>query len=173
MKRLQSILWAGVVSLLMAGGHADSADDSPLPRDEADGDLVKIAEVQVRTSDHGPVVLLLADGHAIPIFVDLTVAGSIQAALTGEKLPRPMSHDLMHTILETYGVKVTQAVISLKGGTYYGALRLSFSGQEKVFDSRSSDSIALAVHFHAPILVGKALLESAGALGPPSPRHQL
>ncbi len=125
-------------------------------------DLVKIAEVTVRMSDHGPVVLLQAEGRTIPIFVDLTVALSIQSALSGEKLPRPMSHDLMHTILNAYGGKVTQTVITLKDGIYYGALTVAFKDQVKVFDSRSSDSIALAVHFKAPILVGRDLLESAG-----------
>jgi bifunctional DNase/RNase len=127
-------------------------------------DLVKIAEVTVRISDHGPVVLLQAEGRTIPIFVDLTVALSIQSALNGEKLPRPMSHDLMHTILNAYGGKVTQTVITLKGGTYYGALTVAFKDQVKVFDSRSSDSIALAVHFKAPIFVGRDLLESAGKI---------
>ncbi len=125
-------------------------------------DSVKIAEVKVRMTDHGPVVLLQAEGRTIPIFVDLTVALSIQSALNGEKLPRPMTHDLMHTILDAYGGKVTQTVITLKGGTYYGALTVAFKNQIKVFDSRSSDSIALAVHFKAPILVGRDLLESAG-----------
>lgn len=125
-------------------------------------DPVKIAEVTVRMSDHGPVVLLQAEGRTIPIFVDLTVALSIQSALNGEKLPRPMSHDLMHTILDAYGGKVTQTVITLKDGTYYGALTVAFKDQVKVFDSRSSDSIALAMHFKAPILVGRDLLETAG-----------
>ena len=127
-------------------------------------DPVKIAEVTVRMSDHGPVVLLQAEGRTIPIFIDLTVALSIQNALNGEKLPRPMSHDLMHTILDAYGGKVTQTVITLKDGTYYGALTVAFKDQVKVFDSRSSDSIALAVHFKAPILVGRELLETAGKI---------
>ena len=132
---------------------------------------VKIADVQVRLSDHGPVVLLKAEGKVIPIFVDHTVAGSIQGALIGEKLPRPLSHDLMHTILESFGGKVTKTVITLKDGTYYGALSVSFKDQEKVFDSRSSDSIALAIHFKAPIFVGRDLLESAGkVLSEPKPQ---
>jgi bifunctional DNase/RNase len=115
-------------------------------------------------SDHGPVVLLQAEGRMIPIFVDLTVALSIEGALSGEKLPRPMTHDLMHTILDAYGGKVTQTVITLKGGTYYGTLTVAFKDQVKVFDSRSSDSIALAVLFKAPILVGRDLLESVGKI---------
>ena len=127
-------------------------------------DPVKIAEVTVRMSDHGPVVLLQAEGRMIPIFVDLTVALSIEGALSGEKLPRPMTHDLMHTILDAYDGKVTQTVITLKGGTYYGTLTVAFKDQVKVFDSRSSDSIALAVLFKAPILVGRDLLESVGKI---------
>jgi len=55
-----------------------------------------------------------------------------------------------------------QAVITLHDGTYYGALTVSVQGQVKTFDSRSSDSIAFAVHFKAPIIVGRDLLNSAG-----------
>jgi hypothetical protein len=134
----------------------------PAESSPANSEQVTIADVQVRSSDHGTVVLLLAEGKAIPIFVDLTVALSIQGALNGEKLPRPLSHDLMHTILEAYGGKVLRTVITLKGGTYYGALTVAMQDQVKTFDSRSSDSIALAVHFKAPIVVGRDLLESAG-----------
>jgi uncharacterized protein len=132
---------------------------------------VTIADVQVRLSDHGPVVLLRAEGKVIPIFVDDTVAGSIQGALTGVKLPRPLSHDLMHTILESFGGRVTKTVITLKSGTYYGAMTVTFKDQEKVFDSRSSDSIALAIHFKAPIIVARELLDSAGkTLTDPKPQ---
>lgn len=125
---------------------------------------IQIAEVKVRMSDHGPVVLLQAEDRMIPIFVDATVALSIQGALNGERLPRPMSHDLMHTILDAYGGKVLRTVITRKDGTYYGALTIAVNGEVKTFDSRSSDSIALAIHFKAPILVGRDLLESAGKI---------
>lgn len=130
----------------------------------APSEQVTIADVKIRMSDHGPVVLLQAEGKSIPIFIDVTVAGSIQGALNGERLPRPMSHDLMRAILEAFGGTVTQTVITLKGGTYYGALTVAFQDNVKVFDSRSSDSIALAIHFKAPIIVGRDLLNSAGKL---------
>jgi bifunctional DNase/RNase len=122
---------------------------------------VAVTTVTVRMSDHGPVVLLQAEGRVIPIFVDVTVALSIQGALSGERLARPMSHDLMRTILEAYGGKVLRTVITRKDRTYYGALTVAMQGEVKTFDSRSSDSIALAVHFNAPILVGRDLLESS------------
>lgn len=136
-------------------------------------DPVTITEVKVRFSDHGPVVLLQAEGKTIPIFVDLTVALSIQAALNGEKLSRPLSHDLMHTILETFGGHVTQTIITLKEGTYYGSLAVAFRNEVKVFDSRSSDSIALAIHFKAPIIVERDLLNSAGLVLGPSKAEDL
>jgi bifunctional DNase/RNase len=129
---------------------------------------VTIQEVRVRLTELGPVVLLIAEGRAIPIFVDATVASSIQGALSGEKTERPMSHDLMHSILQAFGGKVVQAVITLKGSTFHAALTVSFSDQVKVFDSRSSDSIALAIHSKAPIIVARDLLESAGTPLPKS-----
>jgi uncharacterized protein len=123
---------------------------------------ITIADVQVRMSDHGPVVLLEAEGRTIPIFVDTTVAMSILGALNGERLARPLSHDLMRTILDAYGGKVLKTVLTMKEGTFYGALTVAVKDQVKTFDSRSSDSIALAIHFKAPIIVGRDLLESSG-----------
>jgi len=123
---------------------------------------VKIENVQVRSTDHGHVVLLKAEGKVIPVFVDPTVALSIHGALSGEKTPRPLSHDLMHTILTAMNAKVTQVVITMHGTTYFGALSVATKETTKVFDSRSSDAIALAIHFKAPILVGRDLFDSAG-----------
>ena len=99
--------------LCVLGLAVAQADASSL----ATSEQVTITDVKVRMSDQGPVVLLQAEGKAIPIFIDVTVALSIQGALNGEQLPRPMSHDLMHTILEAFGGKVTQTVITLKSGT--------------------------------------------------------
>jgi len=59
-------------------------------------------------------------------------------------------------------ITAVRTVITLKAGTYYGSLTVAFQGQEKVFDSRSSDSIALAIHFHAPILVARDMLDAVG-----------
>jgi uncharacterized protein len=153
MRFVLSLCFLGALALPVV--HAD--ESSPVTSGQ-----VTITEVKVRISDRGAVVLLLAEGKAIPVFVDLTVALSIQGALNGETLSRPLSHDLMRTILEAYGGKVLRTVITLQGGTYYGALTVAVQDQVKTFDSRSSDSIALAVHFKAPIVVGRDLLESAG-----------
>lgn len=161
------LVFSVVVGLPGAVSRAQTESPGPPPSSQ-----VTISDVQVRLSDHGPVVLLKAEGKTIPIFVDMTVASSIYGALTGEKMSRPMSHDLMHSILEAFGGKVTQTVITLKGGTYYGALTVAFKDQVKVFDSRSSDSIALAIHFKAPIIVSRELLDSAGKVLTPETKAQ-
>ena len=127
---------------------------------------VRVDDVKVVWSDVGPVVLLTAREAVIPIFVDPTVAGSIQGALTGEKAPRPLSHDLMHTILQAYGMTVVQVRISLKEQIYFGELMMAVNGQTKVFDCRSSDGIALAIHFGTPIFVEEALLDKARKRNP-------
>jgi len=130
---------------------------------------VRIENVEVRVSPVGPVVLLKVRNKAIPVFVDAVVAESIQGALTGKKTPRPLTHDLMRTVLEAFDGKVTQVVVTLKERTFYAALTVTMQRTPKVFDSRSSDAIALAIHFKAPILVPQDLLDSQGVEleGPP------
>lgn len=123
---------------------------------------VRIQQVEVAVSPVGPVVLLKAQGKAIPVFVDATVAESIHAALSGGTLRRPFPHDLMHTILNAYGGKVTRVAISLKESTYFAVLTVQLRNETKVFDSRASDAIALATHFKAPIMVSRELLDAQG-----------
>lgn len=141
----------------------------PTPSVAADGPggavapgQVRIQNVEVRVSQLGPMVLLKVHNRAIPIFVDVVVAESIHGALTGQKPPRPLSHDLMHSILEAFDGRVSQVIVTLKDRTFYGALTVVVQKNAKVFDSRSSDAIALAIHFKAPILVSQELLDSAG-----------
>ena len=133
-----------------------SSAQTPLPAGQ-----IQIEDVSVLMSEMGPVVLLKAHGRVVPIFVDPTVAGSIDGALRGQKFSRPLSHDLMHTILLAYGGSVTHVTIKLKEQIYYGELAVVIQGDLKVFDSRSSDAIALAIHFDAPIYVEKELFDQA------------
>jgi len=150
---MKQLILLVAVGLIIGSSLGSSAAETP---------KVKIEHVEVRLTDRGHVVLLKAEQKVIPVFVDPTVALSIHGALTGEKTKRPLSHDLMHTILTTMNAKVTQVVITMHGSTYFGALSVATKDTTQVFDSRSSDAIALAIHFKAPILVGRDLLDSAG-----------
>ena len=159
-------IWPGIILSLAAA--VALAQDAPAASSETA--KVRVQSVEVITSPVGPVVVLRFRNKAIPVFVETVVAQSIQGALAGKAPPRPLSHDLMHTILDSLDAKVTQAVITLKDGTFYGALTILVGGKPKVFDSRSSDAIALAIRFKAPILLDQALLDAAGVDAPTEPR---
>ena len=164
---------------LVVCGLAGFACWQPLPSAAADDAAksaaapgqVRIQNVEVVLSQVGPVVLLKVEKRAIPVFVDAIVAESIRSALAGKKPRRPLTHDLMHAVLEGFDGRVTRVVVTLKDGIYYGALTVALRKTVKVFDSRSSDAIALAIHAGAPILVNQELLDSAGVeLEKPDPR---
>src|SRR5687768_17992327 len=104
-------------------------------RREADAGLVRVESTEIVMSPVGHVVLLKAQKRAVPIFVDAIVAQSIHGALTGEKYPRPLTHDLMRAVLESFDGKVSRAVITLKGSTYHADLTVLVRGTTKVFDS--------------------------------------
>jgi hypothetical protein len=126
------------------------------------GGEVRVEDVQVQLSDRGPVVLLRVGSKAVPVFVDALVAQGIQGALMQQKPPRPLSHDLMTTIIEAFDARVSQVVITEKNATFYGALTIVAGDTPKVFDSRSSDAIALAIRFKAPILLDPRLVDAFG-----------
>jgi bifunctional DNase/RNase len=123
---------------------------------------VRVEDVRVQLSDRGPVVLLRVGSKAVPVFVDALVAQGIQGALMQQKPPRPLSHDLMTTIIEAFDARVSQVVITEKNSTFYGALTIVAGDTPKVFDSRSSDAIALAIRFKAPILLDPRLVDAFG-----------
>ena len=161
MRRHSTRVMALAAALLMTTTMV-CAGDGVMAQDTDTG-LVRIERVEVHGSLVGPVVLLIAQNRAIPIFVDAVVATSIQSALSGEKLARPLTHDLMRSILEGFDGTVSRVVIMLKEQTYYADLSVLVAGKTKVFDSRSSDAIALATHFKAPMLVPRELLDRVGA----------
>ena len=153
--RKSLIVSAGIAFSLAAASVA--ASEGPKGAGE-----VRVEDVQVQLSDRGPVVLLRVGSKAVPVFVDALVAQGIQNALIGQKSPRPLTHDLMKTILEGLDAKVSQVLITEKDSTFYGALTIVVGNAPKVFDSRSSDAIALAIHFKAPILLDPRLVGAFG-----------
>ena len=122
---------------------------------------VTVQEVQVAVVGQSLVVLLIVGERFVPIHVDATVAGSIHSALSGSATPRPLSHDLMRLMLLELGAKVTGTVITLKDKTYYADMTVVMADRTWIFDSRSSDAIALALLFKAPIVVAKPTWDSA------------
>ncbi len=127
----------------------------------ADDAGVTVKEVKVAFAEQNLVVLLIVDKRAMAIHVDPTVAASIHSVLSRTPTQRPLSHDLMRLILLELDAKVTSAVITLKDKTYYADLAITMGGRDFIFDSRSSDAIALAILFKAPIIVAKGTWDLA------------
>ncbi len=90
----------------------------------------------------------------IPIWIGVSEGNAIGLKLQGEALPRPMTHDLMATLLGESGAKIDRVIVAdLKEGTYYAVIELTAGGKSVSVDSRPSDAMALAVRVNAPIFV--------------------
>ena len=128
---------------------------------------VKVLRVGFDRVSNLPIVILLDKGEkrAIPIWIGPFEARAIDMELQGEIFPRPLTHDLMKTILEGAGVVFEKVLVDeLKSGTYFARIYLALDGKEFEVDSRPSDAIALALRFHKPILVARSLMDDAPAL---------
>ncbi len=102
--------------------------------------------------------------EVLPIWIGKFEANAICFILEGITPPRPMTHDLTKSILDTLDIKIISIVINnLKENTYYAKIHLSAQGSEVVIDSRPSDAIALALRSSAPIFVSEDVLEKRNA----------
>ena len=129
---------------------------------------VKVMGIVVDPKASNPVVVLvdLAGEKALPIWIGVFEAEAISRGLEDVVTLRPMTHDLMKQILDTFQVSLNRVVINdLKDNTFYANLYLYVEGEELVVDSRPSDAIALAVRLKAPIFVAEGVMEATKDLG--------
>jgi len=108
--------------------------------------------------------VLLSDGdRKVPILIGPFEAQAITLPLDGAQPDRPMTHDLIRTIIDRLGWSLARVIIDdLWSATYYAKLHLHQGNNEIEIDCRPSDAIALAVRFDAPILVAEGILDAAG-----------
>jgi hypothetical protein len=129
---------------------------------------VKVMGIVVDPKASNPVVILvdLAGKKALPIWIGVFEAEAISRGLEDVVTLRPMTHDLMKQILDTFRVSVIRVIIhDIKDNTFYANLYLNVDGKELVVDSRPSDAIALAVRVKAPIFVTESVIEATKDLG--------
>jgi uncharacterized protein len=127
---------------------------------------VEVLKVGVDSVFNLPVVLLQNKGKtkAIPIWVGPLEAQAIAMEIEGVTPPRPLTHDLLKTILQDVGVVFEKALVSeLKERTYYARIYLTSAGKQIEVDSRASDAIALALRFQKPIFVAKSVMDGETA----------
>jgi len=126
---------------------------------------LELIGVRIELPTNTPILLLRErDGtRFLPIWIGTPEATAIALALEGVEPKRPMTHDLMRTLLETLGARVDRVVITeLREGTFYADLVLEYAGSEMHVSARPSDAIALATRTGAALYAEAAVLEGAG-----------
>ena len=102
--------------------------------------------------------------RTLPIIIGAFEAQSIAIALEKEiKPPRPLTHDLFKTFSDRFSIQIQQVIIhKLVDGVFFSNLICEKEGVEEIIDTRTSDAIAIAVRFEAPIYTYEKVLDKAG-----------
>jgi bifunctional DNase/RNase len=133
------------------------------------GSMGELIEVQVdgvyQAENNGQIsrFVLVTDGERkLPILIGAFEAQAIQLEHEGARPDRPMTHDLIRTIMDRAEVALDRVVIDdFWNAVYYAKLYIRRGKEELEIDARPSDAIALAMRFESPIFVADGILEAA------------
>ena len=128
---------------------------------------LKIKGISYSQTQNGAYALILNEvegDRKLPIVIGAFEAQSIAIALEKEiKPPRPLTHDLFKNFADRFQIVVKQVIIhKLVDGVFYSSIICERDGVEEIIDARTSDAIALALRFSAPIFTYKNILDKAG-----------
>ena len=126
--------------------------------------FVRMEVAGVVGTDAGPAVVLKdsTGKNLMPIWIGYSEAHAIQLRLAGERFQRPLTHDLLDTVMRKLGGKLLKIhVEDLRNDTFIGRIFIQTDSGVVELDARPSDSIALALGNKAPIFVDRKVLERA------------
>jgi hypothetical protein len=123
-----------------------------------------ISYSQTQTGAYALVLSEEDGGRTLPIIIGAFEAQSIAIALEKEiRPPRPLTHDLFKTFSDRFSITIKEVIIhKLVDGVFFSSLVCEKEGVEEIIDTRTSDAIAIAVRFEAPIFTYENILEKAG-----------
>lgn len=123
-----------------------------------------ISYSQTQSGAYALVLNEVEGERTLPIIIGAFDAQSIAIALEKEiKPPRPLTHDLFKTFSDRFQIVVKQVIIhKLVDGVFYSSLICERDRIEEIIDARTSDAIALATRFNAPIFTYENILDKAG-----------
>ncbi len=138
---------------------------------------LNIKGISYSQTQNGAYALILneVDGdRKLPIVIGAFEAQSIAIALEKEiRPPRPLTHDLFKNFADRFDIIVKQVIIhKLVDGVFYSSLICERDKIEEIIDARTSDAIALALRFKAPIFTYKNILDKAGIYLKVSPKKE-
>lgn len=123
---------------------------------------MELYEIRIdETRQEQVIVLKELDGEKLlPILIGIFEAQAIQIKISDLKLPRPLTHDLMVSVIDTLGAVVERILINdLRENTFFARIVFQMDGETLDVDARPSDAIALAVRLDVPIFVEESVLE--------------
>ncbi len=126
---------------------------------------VEILGLSANSSTGGAYALLLKEVYGtrrLPVLIGTFEAQSIALELEGIKPPRPLTHDLLKSVIDHLGGVIIEVQITeLRESTFYGKIIIEIAGLTNEIDSRPSDAIALAVRANVPIYVNEEVMKVA------------
>lgn len=127
--------------------------------------IVESVRVHTTSSQHVVILREAERERYLPIWIGSWEAQSIAMKLQGVEAERPLTHDLLASILGDLGVSVRRVIVSdLADETYRARIILRADGDDHEIDARPSDAIALAVRVAAPIFATEAVLDRASVI---------
>ena len=123
-----------------------------------------ISYSQTQSGAYALVLSEMVGTRTLPIIIGAFEAQSIAIALEKEiRPPRPLTHDLFKTFSDRFSINIQQVIIhKLVDGVFFSNLICEKEGVEEIIDTRTSDAIAIAVRFEAPIYTYEKVLDKAG-----------
>ena len=127
---------------------------------------VVLSKIKIdETRNDQVIVLKEKEGNRLlPVVIGIAEVNAIKLKLSGIKPPRPLTHDLIMSVIENLGAKLKKVLIDrLQNNTFYAKLYLEGTdGKETLIDARPSDSVALALRSGVPLYVEEEVLNEAG-----------
>ncbi len=126
-----------------------------------------IESIRVSMMNYQRVVILREKGteRYLPIWIGPAEADAIAIKLQGVSVPRPLTHDLLQSVIGALGASINSIIVcDLQNDTFYAKLILDVDGKQVEVDSRPSDAMALAVRVQAPIYAEETVLDKAGII---------
>lgn len=123
---------------------------------------VELSKIIINEAVDQQIIVLkeLGGDRSFPIVIGMTEALAIERRLKGIELPRPMTHDLLASVIEQMDGRIEKVVISdLANGTFYALLHVDVDGNKLEIDSRPSDAIALSAGMDVRLFVDEAIFQ--------------
>ena len=128
---------------------------------------MSVDSIRVSPMNYQRVVILKEKNsdRYLPIWIGPAEADAIAVKLQDLTVPRPLTHDLLQTVIDTLGASVQHILVNdLQNDTFYAKIVIKMNGDIKEIDSRPSDAMALAVRTKVPIFAEESVMEKAGIL---------